>query len=283
MPSLFRIPLGFTSNLLLATSLLFLFFIILSGVTNHTPLNRTYFLQADTTGITGAHPVTQWTYFYACGEGNTDCGSAHPAMPFGKAWAADPANAPSDLVGKYGGHTTSHYYYYMWRFGWVFFLLALLFNVLAFFTSFVSCFRIGSGISSLLAMIALVCLSVAVPLMTATFVKARNAFRRSGRSARLGRYAFGFSWAAWTALFLATILLCCGIRKGGSGRRRDDSAYINGSGAAAGTGAGVGPRAGAGAASPSWRNGWRRSGRRNRAGSFSKTNYADGGLDNVNV
>lgn len=47
---------------------------------------------------------------------------------------------------------------------------------------------------------------------SAVFVQARNAFKDEGRSASLGRYAFGFVWGAWAALFIATILFCLGLR-----------------------------------------------------------------------
>ncbi|KLO82017.1 FMP45 Cell cortex protein involved in sporulation [Fusarium fujikuroi] len=49
-------------------------------------------------------------------------------------------------------------------------------------------------------------------LMTATWVLARNAFHRDGRSASIGRYAFGFAWASWATLLVATILFCLGMR-----------------------------------------------------------------------
>lgn len=64
-----------------------------------------------------------------------------------------------------------------------------------------------------------------VPLtsyQSATFVKARDAFQADGRSATVGRYAFGFSWGAWAALLIATALFFAGIaggKDGGSGRR----------------------------------------------------------------
>ncbi|KAI9163209.1 Protein SUR7 [Paramyrothecium foliicola] len=206
---------------LLATSLLFLFFIILSGLTNVTPLNKTYFLRADTSGITGAREVTQWTYFYFCGEGNQDCGSARAAPPFGQAWDGNADNVPSDLIGGHGGDTTSRRFFYLWRFGWVFFIIALFFEVLAFFSGFLACCgRLGAAISSLVSAFALFCLTIAVSLMTATFVIARNKFQDAGRDASLGRYAFGWAWGAFAALLLANILFCVGIRgeKGYSGR-----------------------------------------------------------------
>ncbi|KAI0376110.1 SUR7/PalI family-domain-containing protein [Hypomontagnella monticulosa] len=204
------------SLIFLAGSLVMLFFIILSAVTTTSPLNETYFLSADTNGITGARSVTQWAYFYICGAGNTDCSQAWPAPPLGYAWSGNPANAPDQLVGSYGGDTTSFFYYYMWRFGWVFYLIALVFTVLAFFAGFIACCgRLGSAIAGFAAIIALFFHTIAVSLMTAVFVKMRNAFIAAGRDASLGRYAFGFSWGSWTALLIAAILFCVGIRGSG--------------------------------------------------------------------
>jgi hypothetical protein len=54
----------------------------------------------------------------------------------------------------------------MWRFGWVFYLMALFFGVLALFTGLVSCTRLGSGLSSLMTMIATFWMTLAAILMT---------------------------------------------------------------------------------------------------------------------
>jgi hypothetical protein len=212
-------PLAIAALVLVAGSLVLLFFTILPGLSNTTPLNKTYFLQADTSGITGARDVTQWTYFYFCGEGNTDCGSARPAPAFGKAWDGGARNAPEEIIGKHAGGTTSTHYFYMWRFGWVFFLIALFFEVLTFFGAFLACCgRLGAAISGMLSLVALLFLSAAASLMTAVFVQARNAFQSDDRKATLGRYAFGFVWGAWAALFIATILFCLGLRGDKSAR-----------------------------------------------------------------
>ena len=93
---------GITGTLglaLLALSIVFAFFIILSGINDRSPLSKTYFLQADTSGIQGARDMTQWTYFYFCGEGNRDCGHARPAPAFGKAWGSNANGAPDSLIG----------------------------------------------------------------------------------------------------------------------------------------------------------------------------------------
>jgi hypothetical protein len=91
---------GLVALVLIATAVLFMFFVVLSGVTNHTPLNRTWFLQADTSNIAGSpRPLSQWTYFFVCGDHNTDCGSPVPALPLGYAWRGGSAGAPAALVG----------------------------------------------------------------------------------------------------------------------------------------------------------------------------------------
>jgi hypothetical protein len=63
------------------------------------------------------------------------------------------------------------------------------------------------------------------------FVKARDRFRDAGLSANIGRYAFGFTWGAWAAMFLATIFLFMGC--GAGGRRSDD--HVRGSGTRGGS------------------------------------------------
>jgi hypothetical protein len=153
--------------LFLAGSLVMVWFIILSGLTRTSPLRQTYFLRADTSGIEGARAISQWTYFRVCGVDNTDCGPARPALPLGDAWASNARGVPEDLMGGFGGDTTSSFYWYMWRFGWVFFLLALFFEVLAFGAGFLAlCSRLGSALTGLISLVALVFLTVAVSLMT---------------------------------------------------------------------------------------------------------------------
>jgi hypothetical protein len=49
----------------------------------------------------------------------------------------------------------------------------------------------------------------------------RDVFIREGRDASLGRYAFGFSWAAWALLLISTILFCLARHK-----RKDTTAAV---------------------------------------------------------
>ncbi|TRX98566.1 hypothetical protein FHL15_000640 [Xylaria flabelliformis] len=210
-----RVPLAPISLIFLAGASVLLFFVILSGITRTSPLRQTYFLSADTSGISGARPTTQWTYFRICGESNSDCSRSWPDPPVGWAWSKDPTGdrLPQRIIGSYGDGTTSEQYFYLWRFGWVFYLLALVFTVFSFFTGFVACFgRLGHAIAGLMTFVALFFHTVAAALMTATFVRMRDQFTSAGRSAHIGVYAFGFTWGAWAALFIATVLFCIGIR-----------------------------------------------------------------------
>jgi hypothetical protein len=51
---------------------------------------------------------------------------------------------------------------------------------------------------------------------SAVFVHLRNSLRDGGISASIGEYAFGFTWGAWAAITIATVLLFAGC--GASGR-----------------------------------------------------------------
>lgn len=92
--------LGALSWILLAGALVMLWFVVLSGVRHHTPLDRIWFLRADTSGIAGApRDISQWTFFQICGDNNSNCGSPKGALPLGYAWYDGSEGAPEDLTG----------------------------------------------------------------------------------------------------------------------------------------------------------------------------------------
>lgn len=209
---------GLVGLVMMAASILMLLFIILAGATNVTPFNKTYFLQADTKGISGALDTSQWTYFYICGPNNKDCSKPKPAYPFGYAWDSNAKNIPERFQGSKGGHTTDTSTYYLWRFGWVFLIMALFFNTLTFFSSFIACCgRLGAAISYFIGIFGLVFHTAAVAVIQATFVRGRDGFKDAGRHAKLGDYGFGFLWGSWAALVIATVLFGVGKKKDGSG------------------------------------------------------------------
>lgn len=159
--------LGILGLALLGLSIVFSLFIILAGVTSDQPLDRTYFLEADTSGIQGAKDTTRWTFLYFCDQNNENCGDSNPAPAFGKAWASGARDAPDELTGSRGDDTTSKYYFFMWRFGWVWFILALAASAIAFFSGFLACCgRVGAFISSAVSFFALAFWTLAAVFMT---------------------------------------------------------------------------------------------------------------------
>lgn len=148
-----------------------MFFILLAGAIDHAPVNKWYLLQADTSNIPNAPPLSRWSYWNVCGvqDGNTVCGDEgyskiHPAFPL------DPAshrnfdtdvNVPEDFVNHHG------FYFLMTRFMFAFMLIALFFAAMSLFTGLLAlCTRIGSYLSGLLTMIAAFFQVINAALMT---------------------------------------------------------------------------------------------------------------------
>ncbi|RKF57854.1 Protein SUR7 [Golovinomyces cichoracearum] len=149
-------------------TVMFMFFVILSGVRDVTPFNKTWFLQVDTSDLSGSRrPLTQWTYFFICSAQNKNCGSPVPALPIGYGWPGGSLDVPRNLVGSFAKNTTSRYFYYMWRFGWVSYLIGLVFVSLGWFVALLSVWtRLGSAISALLVAFGLFWHTIAASLMT---------------------------------------------------------------------------------------------------------------------
>ncbi|KAK5072087.1 Eisosomes component [Lithohypha guttulata] len=213
---------GLVSLILVAGGLLLALFILLAGAINGNPVNTFYFLEADTANIPGAPPVSRWTFWNICdgSDGTNTCsgtgfGSISPARPFdppsGRNFGTT-QNVPSQFVG-------TRYYFYLSRFMFAFALIALFFGACALFTGLLAlCTRLGSYLSGLLTTLAFIFQALTAALMTAAYVKGRDHFRQNNQNASIGRYAFGFEWAAFACWFLATVLFCVG----GSAAKKDN-------------------------------------------------------------
>ncbi|KIV80607.1 hypothetical protein PV11_08098 [Exophiala sideris] len=218
------------SLVLVAGALVFMFFVIFGGVYNHSPVNKFYLLEATTGNIPGAPTTSHWSYWNVCGTQNglTVCDKTNAYSKIHPAFPLDPAshrnfdttqNIPSDFVKHHA------FYYYMTRFMFAFMLIALFFGAVALLTGLLAlCTRLGSYLSGLMTMIAAFFQAVNAALMTAAYVKGRNAFRSNGQSSQIGKYAFGFEWAAFACFFISMILFCVGGAasrdKGASSGRR---------------------------------------------------------------
>jgi len=208
--------LGLVSLVVLAGGILLQFLVILSGAVQHNPVNRVYFLQSTTTGITGARDPSRWTFFAVCGVVNGltgNCGSVKPALPF------NPPQNFGTSEGVPAGFLGTHQYYYMSRFMFAFYLIALFFAVIAFLTSGLAlCTRLGAYWTGLNTMVALFFQTLAAALMTAWAVKGRNVFRANNQTAQIGAYGFGFTWGAMACFLVSTVLFCVG---GGVSKNRN--------------------------------------------------------------
>lgn len=75
---------GFVSLILIAGGFLLILLTLLGGSVNDSPVNKFYFLEADTSGIGSAAPRTRWTLWAACtvdANGKNTCPGAKPAYP----------------------------------------------------------------------------------------------------------------------------------------------------------------------------------------------------------
>lgn len=75
---------GFLGLFFMAGAILLIFLTLLGGTRNTTPLNQIYFLQTDTSNISGAPTTSRWTFWNLCSvtNGKNVCGKSHPDFPF---------------------------------------------------------------------------------------------------------------------------------------------------------------------------------------------------------
>jgi len=206
--------LAFVSLTLLAGGIVLQFFLILSGAVSSAPIDLFYFLEASTNGIADARNPSRWTFFSICGVDpstghNANCGAVVPALPF------DPPRNFGSTDGIPEQFIGTHTYYYLSRFMFAFFLMALFFAAVALATGALAlCSRLGGYLSAMTTLVALFFQALAAALMTAWVVKGRNAFRSAGQEAHVGKYLMGFAWASTAAFFLATVMFCLGGKLG---------------------------------------------------------------------
>ncbi|EEH09041.1 conserved hypothetical protein [Histoplasma capsulatum G186AR] len=180
---------------------------LIGGSRNTNPLNRTWFLEADTSNIPGAPETSRWTFWGVCGvsDGKNDCHGTTAAFPLDppSSWNFDTTDGvPPQFIG------TSRYFY-ITRFMFAFMLIGVFWVVLSLFTGLLAlCTRIGAWISAFFAVLGLIFQILTSSLMTAGYVKGRNNFSSNGQPAKVGPNAFAWMWTAVALLFLSSCLYC---------------------------------------------------------------------------
>ncbi|MCJ1291078.1 hypothetical protein MMC34_002621 [Xylographa carneopallida] len=214
---------AFVSLILIAGACVLIFLVLLAGAVDSNPVNTIYFLQADTSGISGAPAQSRWTLWNVCSVGANGaevCPKVSAAYPFDPqnnfgTTKGVPAAFQGQVLGKVQLRTfadpvnSTNMFYYLTRFMFAFVLISLFFAVCSLFLGlFALCSRIGSFLSSTTCAVALFFQTIVAALMTAAYVIGRNDFIANGQTATLGEYAFAFIWAAMACLFLATVFFC---------------------------------------------------------------------------
>lgn len=156
--------------MLVAGGLLLSLFILLAGAVDGNPVNRWYFLQVDTSNISGAPPLSRWTFWNICdGSSGVDVcsgqgfGSISPARPF------DPPSGRNfgTTQGVPNGFVGTRLYFYLSRCMFAFALIALFFGACALLTGLLAlCTKIGAYLSGLLTSLATLFQALTAALMT---------------------------------------------------------------------------------------------------------------------
>ena len=192
--------------LFLAGNTLLLILIIISGSTNSSPINEFFWVEGDTSGIANAGNVTRWTFWGACSavDGNNVCGSdlspAYPISPVDNFHTKE--NVPQKFI------SDRDTFYYLTRFSFSFFWVALAFIGITFLLYIVSWWSLEfTKVVFCLLVFGMLFDVAAVCLQTAATVMAKNAFTDDDRHAKLGSKMLGMAWAT-VFLSMAEFAVC---------------------------------------------------------------------------
>lgn len=189
--------------LFLAGNTLLLILIILSGSLTQYPINRFYWIQADTSNIPNAPSTTRWTFWGACSieNGITTCGEhLAPATPISP---MDNFDTTINVPAKFIDHRD--HFYYLSRFSFCFFWIALAFIGVAFLLYFIAvCSKKIFQVVLILSIVGSIFNIIAVVLQTAVSVLARNAFHDADLSAKISAPLLGIAWASAVVSFCNT-------------------------------------------------------------------------------
>ncbi|KAL6939708.1 hypothetical protein ACO0RG_003553 [Hanseniaspora osmophila] len=180
-------------------NVLLLIFMLFSGTTDSFPINRFYWLQANTSSIPNAEFSTStWTFWGLCAKGSNgraDCSSnqgklspGYPLSPYDNFGTT--TNVPSDFVKNRGT------YYYLSRFDFAFVWLALIFsgvNLLIY--AFTFCSYSFIRVVWFLQVLATLFIMANAAVQTACVVMARNAFNHNGQNGEIGVCMMAMLWA----------------------------------------------------------------------------------------
>ncbi|KAH3675027.1 hypothetical protein WICMUC_002859 [Wickerhamomyces mucosus] len=183
---------------------LLLIFIVLSGAVDHFPFTTFYWIQADTSSISGAPSISRWTFWgLAENEDNRSKSiTLSPAYPFSPVDNFnETTNIPTDFIDN------RDVYFYLSRFAFAFYWVALAFTVVSLVVSAFSIFSLSViKVNGWLVSIALLFAAGATSFQTAIIVKGKQAFSNSNIYAKIGPALLGVAWASVAVLIILFFL-----------------------------------------------------------------------------
>lgn len=188
----------------LSGAALLLVFTVLSGSTKHFPLDRFYWLKADTLAIKGAPNQSAWTFWGVCESRDYSSCSLGPAYPISP---VDNFSTTTNVPAKFVSNRDT--FYYLTRFSFAFTFLGLAFVGIALLLEvFGLCFESVDKLVVAFVTLALFFVAGTAALQTAGAVLARNAFQDDGLSANIGLKSFAILWAAVVILVIVFLNSC---------------------------------------------------------------------------
>ncbi|KAI3404215.1 SUR7 [Candida oxycetoniae] len=184
----------------LAGAILLLIFTVLSGSSAHSPIDKFYWLEADTSGLRNAPAErSAWTFWGVCDTADyTNCllGPAYPISPVDNFDTTN--NIPQEFIDK------QDTFYYLSRFAFAFCLIALGLTGLAFIIDILGfCLSVIDKIVMVLSSAALFFMAAFASVQTAVVVMAKNAFSDDDRFAKVGAKSMGVMWAAFVCIVIS--------------------------------------------------------------------------------
>ncbi|ODV81866.1 SUR7-domain-containing protein [Suhomyces tanzawaensis NRRL Y-17324] len=185
---------GIINQFFLAGTILLLLFTVLSGSSKHFPLNRFYWIRANTSGIQGAPQEGAWTFWGVCEYDDFSQCQSGPAYPISPRDNFDTSQGvPQDFI------TNRSTYYYLSRFSFAFTLIALGLSSVSFLLGFV---MVTHKTIVFTITLALIFVAATAAFQTAVVVLARNAFNDDNLNAHIGLKSMAILWASVVTLLI---------------------------------------------------------------------------------
>lgn len=179
----------------LAGALLLLILLVLSGSTASSPINKIYWLRADTSSIPNAYSQSQWAFWSVCDTSNLKTCHTGPAYPLSPQDNFGTNDVPQDFVDN------RSVYYYLSKFAFAFGIIALALAGITFVISLLGfCFGIIDKVTAFLITLALFFVAGFAAFQTAVVVLAKKAFSDADKYAKIPTISMALLWTAVACL-----------------------------------------------------------------------------------